>query len=97
MDAAVRAELDTLRRRAYAPDSDLDEGALERLSELEDEALGERAAALAVPASDRPHDEAAPAGQDGTGDVRHRMTPDQSLGFWWTPEEQLRVVLVRMD
>lgn len=25
------------------------------------------------------------------------MTPDQSLGFWWTPEEQLRVVLVRMD
>lgn len=44
MDAATRAELDALRRRAYGPEPDLDDDALARLEELEDVLFEERTA-----------------------------------------------------
>jgi hypothetical protein len=41
MDAAARAELDELRRRAYGPEADLDGDGVDRLIELEDLVLRE--------------------------------------------------------
>lgn len=51
MDAAARAELDALRRRAYGRDADIagDRVALERLSELEGLALAARPGAAPAP------------------------------------------------
>lgn len=48
MDAAARAELEALRRRAYGPDGDIDAEALARLTTLEDEALRERVGEMPV-------------------------------------------------
>ena len=62
MDAAARAELAALRRRAYDRDADIagDEVALERLSELEGLALAARSVAAPAPsrASGAPEPEA---------------------------------------
>lgn len=51
MDAAARAELAALRRRAYGPEADIagDKVALERLSELEELALAARSLAAPAP------------------------------------------------
>lgn len=77
MDAATRAELEALRRRAYGPDGDLhrDPEALERLGELEDRARGSAVSAgsagsaaqtaSTVPARPEPLPELTPAPPSG--------------------------------
>lgn len=65
MDAAARAELDELRRRAYGPDPDLDRDGLDRLIDLEELVLRERLAG------------AADAAPEASG-TRHPAPPDAS-------------------
>ncbi|MFH8250444.1 hypothetical protein ACH3VR_08790 [Microbacterium sp. B2969] len=76
MDAATRAELAALRRRAYARDADIagDSVGLERLAELEQLALAARAETAPVPAETAGLPRAAiPTSGSGT---RGRPAPD---------------------
>lgn len=79
MDAAARAELEALRRRAYDRDADIagDEAAWERLAELEGLALADRSAAAPALSStaEAPEPEASDEGPTADGSAGDRPSP----------------------
>ena len=86
MDAAARAELEALRRRAFGPDADIhdDPAALARLIELEDLARpgrAERPSPKPRPAASEPPREVAPAAATTrTRRPRHSALPPRDCG-----------------
>ena len=79
MDAATRAELDRLRRRAYGPEPDADDAALRRLTELEELVLSERAASRPRSAPAEPDGSFEPAGPDEPVGPVEPVEPDQPV------------------
>lgn len=90
MDAAARAELDALRRRAYGQDVDIDADAVaqERLAELEELARRARLGAVSVEAAPQVEGDASdrlvagaddPASAGGLGPRRGRPSPRRRL------------------